>query len=272
MREPKNNPVSTNTKLLIYSHRCLGFGEPENTMRALRAALASVVDGVEFDVRLTKDKKWVVIHNPFFKNEERTVERVHMKTYNQVKREVTLLDSVLAFISVHGNGKRVMIDVKDVGEEKQIIRMIHTYGLRDTATIIAWEPEVLRRVRERDEKIQIGLSYVPIHSSMKFIKGTVKERISKHKAIMNFNAMHRFDAKFGVGHTSQHYLATIPDLPLASVQVFAAFCSKKLVRNAHERGMNVIPFVVNSRINAALLRRRGVDGILTNHPMTFLHR
>lgn len=263
-------PGAAAKRPLIYSHRCLGFGHPENSLRGLRDALASRVDGIEFDVRLTKDHKWVTIHNPFFRSEERSVLRVHTKTYGQIKREVTLLDTMLALFATHSDGKRLMIDMKDVGEERQIVRMIQKYDLYNQVTVIAWEPEVLRRVHALDRDIKIGFSYIPIHSTLTFVKGTAKDRLSRHKVVMNFNAMHRFDERFSKGHTNQHYLSRIPDLPLTSIQVFSIFCSAKLVRRAHEKRMSVIAFVVNSRINAALLRRRGVDGILTNRPTTFL--
>ena len=260
----------TISRMLIYSHRCLGFGKLENSIQALQAALFSTVDGIEFDVRLTKDHKWVTLHNPFFKSEERSVLRVHTKTYNQIKREVTLLDTMLALFATHSKEKLLMIDVKDVGEEKQLVRMIQKYDLYDQITIIAWEPEILRRVYARDKDIKLGFSYIPIHSTLTFVKGRAKEPLSRYKVVMNFNAMHRFDEKFSKGYSNQHYLSTIPDLPLASIQVFAPFCTEKLVKRAHEKGIKVMPFVVNTRLMTVLLRRRGVDGILTNTPKTFL--
>jgi glycerophosphoryl diester phosphodiesterase len=248
----------------------LGFGHQENSIHALRAALQSAVGGIEFDIRLTKDRKWVAIHNPFFENEERAVKRVHEHSYMQIRREVTLLDSMLAVCWAYPSNKLIMIDVKDVGEEKQIVRMIRKYDLQRQVVVIAWEPEVLRRVHALDPAIRIGFSYVPIHSSLTYIKGSVSQPLSRHGVLLRFNAEHSFDTKFKQGKTHQHYLATIPELPLFSVQVPSLLCTSKLTKLAHEHGMKVFPFGVRTAVGAVLLKSRGADGFLTNFPKSFL--
>ena len=50
-------------KPLIIGHRGASAVAPENTLAAFRLALAQNADGVEFDVRLTRDKIPVVIHD-----------------------------------------------------------------------------------------------------------------------------------------------------------------------------------------------------------------
>lgn len=232
--------------------------------------MRSGAEMVEFDIRLTKDLKWVIVHNPFLKSEQKMVFQVHQHTYSALRREVTKLDAMLAVFAAYGAGKELMVDVKDVGEERQLVRLIKQYGLQEQVIVIGWEPEVLRRVHSIDPSIRIGLTYIPIHSTLKAVKGTIAKPISRHRVIMNFNAAESFTAKTSSGLTHHHYLSTLPDLPLHSIQVRSEFCSEKLVRLAHERGFKVYPFVVNTRIGAALLRRRGVDGILTNDPKTFL--
>jgi glycerophosphoryl diester phosphodiesterase len=258
----------THSEPAVIAHRCLGFDEPENSLKAVQLALRSPVTGIEIDVRLTKDLKWVVIHNPFHKSEERSVIRVHERTYGQLRREVIPLDTVLALFAAYPT-EQLFIDVKDVGEEKQIIKMLHHYGIADRAVIIAWEPEILRRVHERDPAAKIGLSYVPIHSALKYIKGSINKPLSRHGVLLHFNEAHSFDVKHSVGNTSQHYLSDLPQLPLYSIQVPAMLCSGKLVREAHVRGIRVYPFQVTP-LNYLLLRRAKVDGIITNHPMKFV--
>src|SRR4026208_1258254 len=48
---------------LIIGHRGASAVAPENTMAAFREALAVGADGIEFDVRLTRDSVPVVIHD-----------------------------------------------------------------------------------------------------------------------------------------------------------------------------------------------------------------
>jgi len=48
----------------VFAHRGLHISERENTLAAFRAALALGVDGVELDVRRTRDGVLVVHHDP----------------------------------------------------------------------------------------------------------------------------------------------------------------------------------------------------------------
>jgi glycerophosphoryl diester phosphodiesterase len=251
----------------VYAHRCIGFGHPENSLMALRAALQSSVHGVEIDVRLTKDLKWVTLHDPLVKSEELRVLRVHDHNYSYLRRVTTPLETMLAVISSVPD-KHVLIDVKDIGEEKTIIKLIRQYELLDRATVIAWEPEVLRRIHARDQQVRLGFSYVPIHSTLRYVRGSINKPLSRYGWLLHFNAMHSFDVKHTVGVSHQHYLSSLPDLPLVSIQVPAHFCTTKLVRLAHEKNIKVIPFAVNP-LNYLLLRRRGINGLITNYPQRF---
>ncbi len=49
--------------MLIISHRGAAGIEPENTIPSIEAAVREGVDGIEFDIRVTKDKKLVVFHD-----------------------------------------------------------------------------------------------------------------------------------------------------------------------------------------------------------------
>ena len=50
-------------ELKIYAHRGYSAKYPENTLAAFRATAELAVEGVEFDVHLTADRKVVVIHD-----------------------------------------------------------------------------------------------------------------------------------------------------------------------------------------------------------------
>jgi glycerophosphoryl diester phosphodiesterase len=49
--------------MIITSHRGAGFLEPENTLRAIRRAIALEADQVEIDVQLTRDGHLVLMHD-----------------------------------------------------------------------------------------------------------------------------------------------------------------------------------------------------------------
>ncbi|HKY44532.1 MAG TPA: glycerophosphodiester phosphodiesterase family protein, partial [Pyrinomonadaceae bacterium] len=48
---------------LIIGHRGASAVAPENTMAAFREAIAAGSDGIEFDVRLTRDAVPIIIHD-----------------------------------------------------------------------------------------------------------------------------------------------------------------------------------------------------------------
>jgi len=48
----------------IYAHRGSKGNYPENSMLAFKKAIVAGVDGMEFDIHMTKDRELVVIHDP----------------------------------------------------------------------------------------------------------------------------------------------------------------------------------------------------------------
>ena len=54
----------------VIGHRGAAGLAPENSIRAIKAAIKAGVDGIEFDVRLSKDKQLFLCHDP-------TLERTH---------------------------------------------------------------------------------------------------------------------------------------------------------------------------------------------------
>jgi glycerophosphoryl diester phosphodiesterase len=60
------DPVGSTSEIAIHAHRGgPELGAPENTIKLFRLAIASgVVDYIETDVRITKDKKLVLVHDP----------------------------------------------------------------------------------------------------------------------------------------------------------------------------------------------------------------
>ncbi len=57
-------PASDRGRPLIIAHRGLTSAAPENTVAAFRAAVGAGADGIELDVRLSRDGEVVVLHDP----------------------------------------------------------------------------------------------------------------------------------------------------------------------------------------------------------------
>jgi len=60
MKDPFLEP----SKITVFGHRGASGQAPENTLAAIDLAKKMGADGVEFDVKLTKDRKVVLLHDP----------------------------------------------------------------------------------------------------------------------------------------------------------------------------------------------------------------
>lgn len=112
----------------IIAHRGNDGIHQENSLEAILNSLDSIyTDGVEIDVRLTKDNKLVINHDPFYKGN-------YINNTNAVKLQkqgLNTLDEVLKHI--HSN-KIIMIEVKTDNKHikkiaKRLLTTINKYNL-----------------------------------------------------------------------------------------------------------------------------------------------
>jgi glycerophosphoryl diester phosphodiesterase len=112
----------------IIGHRGAAGLALENSHDSLIAALNHNIDAIEFDVRLTKDKKLVVMHD---KHTGRIAKRkvfVNHKTLAELEtiklkngQHIPTFEEVIELI---GNKKPVVIDIKDNGSAAEILRVL----------------------------------------------------------------------------------------------------------------------------------------------------
>lgn len=102
--------------MIIYAHR--GYKKKENTTKSFLNSFP-YFDGIEFDVRLTKDKIPVVIHDYNLLRTHGVDKSIHLTNYNSLKQyRLPLLDDVLQLVKE--NKKKCLIDIK-VKENSQFI-------------------------------------------------------------------------------------------------------------------------------------------------------
>ncbi|MDD9953127.1 MAG: hypothetical protein OXR66_02220 [Candidatus Woesearchaeota archaeon] len=243
---PKNN-----TRFKIFSYNCRGFGDG---VRALRAACAAAVDGMVFDCRLTKDGKWVVP----LQDTQLLAHRIHTRVFTALQQEVLALDAVLALTSALAPNKQVMLTMKDVGEERALARLAHD------CVIVAWDTQFLERFHAISPATRLGIAYAPMRTALPDVHKTSQKGMR-----LQYDPMERFDAGLHFGKVQHEYLLDMPNIPIHTAFVHGLFCSSKLVERAHAKGVQLIAFLVDTKLSAGLLRRRGVDGIVTATPQAF---
>ena len=71
---------------LIIGHRGASAVAPENTMAAFREAIATGSDGIEFDVRLSRDGVPVIIHDNNLRRTSGLAHRIADLTWSELER------------------------------------------------------------------------------------------------------------------------------------------------------------------------------------------
>ncbi|MEM2342073.1 MAG: glycerophosphodiester phosphodiesterase family protein [Candidatus Bathyarchaeia archaeon] len=215
---------------LKVGHRGAKAYEPENTIRSFMKALELGVNAIEFDVRRTKDGELVVIHDAEVDrttNGKGLVSELTLKEIKELSTEkgekIPTLEEALDFLD---RKVRILIELKEVGDEEKVLDIIRRKGLEDNVAIISFHEEALRKVRELSDKVKTGLIYV------------------RHKdpigAALNLKAQ---------------YL-----LPLYR------FIHSAFVKRAHEKGLKIIAWTINTLEEAREYAEKGVDGIASDKP------
>lgn len=144
-------------KILVGAHRGAMCHASENTLTAFEKAIEFGTYRIELDVRRSRDKQIVVMHDATV---DRTTDgrgRVADMTLEELRHlkvggteEIPLLSEVLA--SVKGRCK-LLVEIKEDGIADDVVELIVTAGMEDECTISSFNEETLRRVKELNPRI-----------------------------------------------------------------------------------------------------------------------
>ncbi len=147
--------------LRVISHRCLEFSAPANSKAALRHALASSVDEVELDFRLTVDGSFVAAHLPWYRTPDGRFRRVITTTASMAHEHGLLtLSEALESVTDHVSSKRLRLEIKSRGAEDVLLDVVRAHGLSERVTFISWHIDSLQRLRRLDPTIRLGYSFL----------------------------------------------------------------------------------------------------------------
>ena len=111
----------------IIAHRGNDESYKENSLKSIINCLnKEYIDGVEFDIRLTKDKRFILNHDPFYKN-------YFIKNTNSKKLIKLGLDTLDDVLNMINNNKILLIEVKEENNikktAKHLNRILKRYNL-----------------------------------------------------------------------------------------------------------------------------------------------
>ncbi len=216
---------------IIYGHRGSSAFEPENTMRAFARAFQDGAKGIEFDIRLTKDKQIVIIHDETINRTSNGSGLVRDLTYEELQKfdfgkgeKIPLLKDVL---KLYGNRFWLNIEIKEIGLEDLLIELLTELNIIKKIVISSFIKEPLEKIKEIISTYNTAFLY-----SLKKVNLTYIKQELKCDGI----------------HPSKNNI------------------TKRVLTKAKEMNLAIRVWTVDNPKNALKLVKMGVDGIITNNP------
>lgn len=214
----------------VIAHRGASGYEPENTIRAFRRAIEMGVDGVEADVRLSKDGVPVVIHDETLDRTTDGVGRVADYTVDELRRfdaglgeRIPRLPELLELVDGRVG---LLLELKEAEAAEPSLKIVEEMGLLDQVIFLSFHEKALERISRVNSNAYRGLIYA-----------RPGDYILRAK-------------RMGCIAVAPHYrLATV-----------------KAVGFAHRLKLRVNVWTVDDPEIGRRMASRGVDGITTNKP------
>lgn len=221
--------------MLIFAHRGASGIEPENTLRAIKAALDANVDGIEIDVHQVDDKL-VVIHDRWLHRTTSGIGQIKHYNFTDLRQldagkgeKIPTLDEVLSLTSAKCI---VNIELKSVDNIEILFNCIddaqkkHNFDINQVL-LSSFNHRLLNNIKEQRPEFLIGAltACYPLEYS-------------------------KFAEK----------------LKAYSVHLDIDFISESFVQDAHSRGLKVYVYTVDELEDITAVKALGVDGIFSNLP------
>jgi glycerophosphoryl diester phosphodiesterase len=243
-------PPAAVPRVEIIGHRGASHDAPENTLAAIKLAWEQGAGAAEFDVRLTRDRRVVAIHDTDTGRtagganrvvagstlaELRSLDVGRWKGERFAGEKIPTLDEVLATVP---DGRRVFIEVK-CGPEvvAELDRVLRASGLKPEQTaVISFDADVVAAVK-RD------WPDLPAYWVV------------------------RLDAKGGTPPKAEELVARAKEVQADGLDLSASGAlDEAFARTVRAAGLGLYVWTVNDPAVAGRMVRLGVDGITTDRP------
>jgi glycerophosphoryl diester phosphodiesterase len=263
----------------IHGHRgCRGL-MPENTVAAMLHALDLGVTTLEMDVVVTKDKKIIVSHEPWFSHEITTRPdgsfvdakdemkfNIYQMTYDEIKQYDVGMKLHPRFPKQAKQKaiKPLLSDLLDsVAASMMVRRRPFPYFNIETKCLPAGDNKFTPGPAEFVELLMAVIKEKGVEERViiqSFDFRTLKYLHEKYPSIKTSMLIedsdeHDFDGQLTrLGYTPEYYS---PNYTLVD---------EEMVKQCHEKKMKIVPWTVNDKKQWAKLKKMGVDGVITDYP------
>jgi len=222
----------------ITAHRGASGHAPENTMAAVKRAIADGTDWVEIDVQETRDGVVVVAHDSDLKK----VSGVDTKIWEATAEELRAID-IGSYFAPEFSGERVPlleevlqeckgkagvnIELKYYGHdqslEQRVVDIVEANGMADQIVVMSLKAEGIAKIKKLRPDWTVGLL-----------------------------------TAVAAGDLSR--------APADFLAVNAKIATPSFIKSAHGRGKQVFTWTVNDRNLMSIMISRGADNLITDYP------
>jgi len=263
-------------------HRgCRGL-MPENTIPAMLKAIDLGVTTLEMDAVITKDKRVILSHEPFF-NHEITTRRYGQLVTAQEERSFNI------YKMTYAETQRFDVGLKPHPRFPRQQRMAATKPLLenviDSAEHYAEEKKLPKLFYNIETKSQSHTDniYHPIPADfVELLVGVIKKKNIEDRVIIqsfDFRTLQYLHAKYPSIKTAaliegfdkrtlQQQLDQLGFTPTIYSPEYT-LVNEDLIKHCHEKQMKVIPWTVNDKATIDRLKSMGVDGMISDYPDLF---
>ncbi len=253
--------VTKNRSPLIIAHRGASAVAPENTLAAFARATADGADGIEFDVRLSRDGVPVVIHDQTLRRtglREEAVARMNSKQLGKVDagswfnrshprraraeyaREcVPTLDQV--FRLFQDQDARLYVEMKFGADEgtvdltQAVAQSIKEHKLHSRVVVVSFDLAAIAQIKQIDSAIRTGALFEP--------KSDLTTIVRKRRMI-----------EATIDHSANEIL------------LHRSIATRSAVRLAIENDLPVVVWTVDDPKWIGRARDLGIHALITNKP------
>lgn len=200
-------------KKILLAHRGYSFDCKENTIKSFENALEHGFDGVEIDVRITKDNVLVLTHDESLKREYKIKRNVSEKTLEELRKD-TQIPTFKEFLNrFNGKFEYVNIDFKldSLTSLNSLFDILSGYESNTKYILSSFNPNILNKAKQINNKIETALlisdnvQFDNIELVQKLDWISILDKFSKDKDLSKYNVMIWSQGK-SVSHTNGQIL------------------------------------------------------------------
>lgn len=228
--------------MLIIGHRGASGHAPENTLAAFKKAVAMGATFVETDLQLSRDARFVAIHDDSVDRTTNGQGKVHDQTLAALRRldagswfgseyvgeRIPTLEEILEFSKK--NDVVFYLELKPSGSwggEHALIGALRESGEVARVMVISFDPNILAGLRNIEPTLMTGVLY----------DGQLADP-----------------------------LKSATDAGARQIVVRGDLVTPSLIAEAHKRDLQVVCWTINQPAHIRLLVAAGVDGIMSDYP------